>query len=113
MQATAAEAGAGDVWLRRMATVLRDEQSGICFRDLHGFNSTGSQISWLPAARDVSATAAPGALVTAATHLFTGASDPAIARYKAFRFASDAGTGDAVTKDPPASVWDAKRVEPS
>eukprot|EP00976_Prorocentrum_cordatum_P050989 1029829-Prorocentrum_minimum.AAC.1 len=29
---------------KRMLQVLRDERSGICFRDLHGFNSTGSQV---------------------------------------------------------------------
>jgi len=41
---------AGDVagWLGWMAGVLRDEESGICFRSTHGFMSTGSQISWRP-----------------------------------------------------------------
>ena len=48
--AAAGELGAGDArgWLERMAAVLRDETSGICFRDLHGFTSTGSQLSWIP-----------------------------------------------------------------
>ena len=48
--AAAFELGAGDArgWLERMAAVLRDETSGICFRDLHGFTSTGSQLSWIP-----------------------------------------------------------------
>lgn len=58
---------------RRMMGVLRDEDSGICFRDLHGFCSTGSQVSWLP----------PGA---AAQHFFTCASDPLAACYKRFCF---------------------------
>ena len=48
--AAAGELGAGNArgWLERMAAVLRDETSGICFRDLHGFTSTGSQLSWIP-----------------------------------------------------------------
>ena len=61
--------------LGQAARVMRDEDSGICFRELHGFCSTGSMISWLPS------TAA-----AAASHLFTGASDPIIAGYKRFTF---------------------------
>lgn len=61
-------------WAKGMAKVLRDEESGICFRDTYGFNSTGSQISWLPAG------------TKQATHLFTCASDPMIAAYKRFVF---------------------------
>ena len=74
----------GDVagWVGRAATVLRDEQSGICFRSLHGFCSTGSQISWLPTGVD-----------SVASHLFTAASDPIVATYKRFTFPS-ATAGD-------------------
>ena len=43
-------------WLTRMAAALRDEPSGICFRDLHGFATTGSQISWIPPAGGQAAT---------------------------------------------------------
>jgi len=39
-----------------MAAALRDEPSGICFRDLHGFATTGSQISWIPPAGGQAAT---------------------------------------------------------
>ena len=57
----AAESGeldAGDArgWLTRMAAVLRDETSGICFRDLHGFTTTGSQLSWIPPPGEQAAT---------------------------------------------------------
>jgi secernin len=58
-----------------MAGILRDEDSGICFRDLHGFCSTGSQVSWLP-------------IAGAVRHFFTGASDPLFTAYKEFAFAS-------------------------
>ena len=56
--AAAGELGAGDArgWLERMAVVLRDETSGICFRDLHGFTSTGSQLSWIPPPGEQAAT---------------------------------------------------------
>jgi len=71
-------------WVERMADVLRDEKSGICFRDRHGFCSTGSQISWLPSIlpdRDNR----PGRKV--ASHYFTGASDPLCGTpYKLFVF---------------------------
>eukprot|EP00959_Pyramimonas_sp_CCMP1952_P402866 8442215-Pyramimonas_sp.AAC.1 len=50
---------------KRMLQVLRDERSGICFRDLHGFNSTGSQVR-------VSVLPAGGGH----RHLFSCASDP-------------------------------------
>lgn len=63
-------------WVRVMASVLRDETSGICFRDTHGFNSTGSQISWLPS---IGSLALP-------SHFFTCSSDPLTAAYKRFAF---------------------------
>ena len=97
--AMAADAHAGTLdaadcaaWVRRMMAVLRDETSGICFRDVHGFCSTGSQISWLPSHRhapaDGSADAAASAAPTAA-HLYTAASDPKVVPYKRFVFDSD------------------------
>lgn len=61
-------------WLDWMKGVLRDEQSGICFRSTHGFCSTGSMISWV------------GGGDAAAFHLFTAASDPVVAAYKRFAF---------------------------
>lgn len=72
---------AGDVagWLGWMAGVLRDEESGICFRSTHGFMSTGSQISWL----------ARGGGHTA-SHFFTAASDPLVACYKRWTFGDPA-----------------------
>ncbi len=64
-------------YAERMALILRDEDSGICFRDLRGFCSTGSQISWLPKSNDVDDH----------SHFFTAASDPMLAKYKHFTFA--------------------------
>lgn len=66
----------GRAFVERFAAILRDEDSGICFRDLHGFNSTGSQVSLLPPLADGSdpSNAAAGGLP--AQHLFTCASDP-------------------------------------
>ena len=58
--------------VRQMAAILRDERSGICFRDLHGFNSTGSQVSLLEG--------------QAGLHFFTCCSDPLVAAYKRFDF---------------------------
>lgn len=58
--------------VRQMAAILRDERSGICFRDLHGFNSTGSQVSLLEG--------------QAGLHFFTCCSDPLLAAYKRFDF---------------------------
>ena len=86
----AAEAGELDAadargWLTRMAAVLRDETSGICFRDLHGFTTTGSQLSWIPP---------PG---EQASHLFSCASDPVETAYKRFAFPA------ATTADPTAA----------
>lgn len=71
-------------WVEQMANTLRDEVGGICFRDRHGFCSTGSQISWLP-------TTIPdkGDNVgkEVASHFFTGASDPLCGTtYKLFRW---------------------------
>ena len=89
-------------WVRAMASTLRDEDSGICFRDLHSFCSTGSQISWICASP------------LTASHFFTGASDPAMCSYKRFSFAdaapstaaSDGRDGDDHgTRD----LWDAWR----
>ena len=57
-----------------MAGILRDERSGICFRDLHGFNSTGSQVSLL------------GAVEAQDLHFFTCSSDPLLSAYKRFEF---------------------------
>eukprot|EP00930_Biecheleria_cincta_P066197 TRINITY_DN52248_c0_g1_i1.p1 TRINITY_DN52248_c0_g1~~TRINITY_DN52248_c0_g1_i1.p1 ORF type:complete len:468 (+),score=52.37 TRINITY_DN52248_c0_g1_i1:60-1463(+) len=57
---------------QRMIAILRDEDSGICFRDLHGFNSTGSQVSLLGPDH--------------AEHFFTCSSDPKLAAYKRFNF---------------------------
>ena len=60
--------------VERMIDVLKDEDSGICFRDIYGFCSTGSQISWIQSPQN-------------ARHFFTGASDPLIGTpYKLFRF---------------------------
>ncbi|EOD13722.1 hypothetical protein EMIHUDRAFT_246658 [Emiliania huxleyi CCMP1516] len=72
--------GEGDVagWLGWMAGVLRDEESGICFRSTHGFMSTGSQISL-----------ARGGGHTA-SHFFTAASDPLVACYKRWTFGDPA-----------------------
>eukprot|EP00986_Skeletonema_menzelii_P019660 scaffold28851_cov148-Skeletonema_menzelii.AAC.1 len=64
-------------YVEHMALILRDEDSGICFRDLRGFCSTGSQISWLPKSSDVHDY----------SHFFTAASDPLLATYKHFTFA--------------------------
>lgn len=63
-------------WMRWMMGALRDEDSGIAFRETHGFMSTGSQVSWVPLATPA----------TAASHLFTAASDPVVACYKRFTF---------------------------
>lgn len=74
-------------WVEKMADVLRDERAGICFRDRYGFCSTGSQISWLPAKPDQ-------AVMVAASHFFTGASDPLCGTpYKLFAFT------DPITKE--------------
>merc|ERR550532_1552219 len=73
----------GRALAERFMAILRDERSGICFRDLHGFNSTGSQVSLLPRFD-----------VAGAAHLFTCASDPKEAAYKRFDFAYPGGTGE-------------------
>ncbi|EED91194.1 hypothetical protein THAPSDRAFT_262877, partial [Thalassiosira pseudonana CCMP1335] len=62
----------------QMAGVLRDEDSGICFRGVSGFCSTGSQISWLPSIVSNDGDNA---------HFFSGASDPLCGTpYKLFLF---------------------------
>lgn len=88
-------------WVERMAGILRDEQSGICFRDRHGFCSTGSQISWLPTI-DTSSES-----TETASHFFSGASDPLCGTpYKLFKFSdpmpSKLRTDDHNTK----KLWD-------
>ena len=68
--------------------MLRDDTSGICFRDTHG-RSTGSQVSWLPLA---------GALWRLT---FTAASDPLVTCYKRFAFARrDDAPSPAIQPDP-------------
>merc|ERR1712071_106845 len=62
---------------------------GICFRDRHGFCSTGSQISWLPT------TVGEGNGGHAASyHFYTGASDPLLTPYKLFTFDNEDGCCD-------------------
>ena len=89
-------------WMSRMAAALRDEDSGICFRGLHDFCSTGSQISWLaPPGGGISASGGP------ATHLFTCASDPLVASYKRFAFAAAAdGKGAAAAGHRSRELWE-------
>lgn len=85
--------GADDArgWLGWQASVLRDEDSGICFRDAHGFCSTGSQLSWLR----------PGEC----SHLFTAASDPLSTCYKRFGFGEDARPGAGPSDFGSAELW--------
>ena len=71
------------LWCAKAASILRDEDSGICFRSTHGFCSTGSQISWIPDQEE------GGGSGGVASHLFTAASDPMVACYKRFEFARD------------------------
>jgi len=66
----------GSALAQRMMAILRDERSGICFRDLHGFNSTGSQVSLLGSGQ-----------ISGGEHFFTCSSDPKVAAYKRFNFA--------------------------
>jgi len=98
LTALASEAAAGKLnaadmqsWIRGMTKALRDDESGICFRDVHGFNSTGSQISWLPSEDKV-----------VATHLFTCASDPLSTSYKRFAFP---GAEAAATDHSSLELW--------
>lgn len=81
----------------RFLAILRDADSGICFRDLHGFNSTGSQISVL-ALRELSTD----------RHFFSCASDPATASYKHFTFPVGA-TGAEVEDHTSLDLWRAWR----
>eukprot|EP00928_Gymnodinium_smaydae_P090495 TRINITY_DN74286_c0_g1_i1.p1 TRINITY_DN74286_c0_g1~~TRINITY_DN74286_c0_g1_i1.p1 ORF type:complete len:425 (-),score=43.63 TRINITY_DN74286_c0_g1_i1:127-1356(-) len=81
----AGQVATGQVLAKRMMNILRDEDSGICFRDLHGFNSTGSQVSLLYPS-----------MASAPRHFFTCASDPKLAVYKMFMFpeSSNMESGD-------------------
>jgi len=91
-------------WVERMADILRDEDSGICFRDRYGFCSTGSQISWLPAKT--------GQGDGRAFHFFTGASDPLCGTpYKLFMFSDPMATVDDKQGETPddqgtGKLWD-------
>ena len=68
-----------------MAGALRDEDSGICFRDVFGFCSTGSQISWLPSFSHPKSNFGQGGM--GPSHFFSGASDPLCGTpYKLFTF---------------------------
>jgi len=79
-------------YVEQMANILRDEQSGICFRDIHGFCSTGSQISWLSESSEQS-------------HFFTAASDPLLAKYKLFTFADNFSEKDDHDSNKLWSIW--------
>jgi len=92
---------------RRMARILRDECSGICFRDLHGFNSTGSQISLLAGGTDDMASAETSDL---SMHLFTCASDPCLAAYKLFSFQSATGVAECHAGTQSLELWRAHRA---
>ncbi|KAL7472967.1 hypothetical protein ACHAXS_013368 [Conticribra weissflogii] len=74
-------------WVERMCDVLRDENSGICFRDvLSGFCSTGSQVSWLPS-KSAGSVPVYERNMNVPVHFFTGASDPLCGTpYKPFTF---------------------------
>mmetsp|Transcript_17264 Transcript_17264/g.34948 ORF Transcript_17264/g.34948 Transcript_17264/m.34948 type:complete len:462 (-) Transcript_17264:16-1401(-) len=74
-------------WVERMCDVLRDDDSGICFRDvLGGFCSTGSQISWLPSIA-MGSVPVSESNVNFPVHFFTGAPDPLCGTpYKPFTF---------------------------
>lgn len=77
-QSTTQLAPSAKWWVEQMAGVLRDEDSGICFRGVSGFCSTGSQISWLPSIVSNDGDNA---------HFFSGASDPLCGTpYKLFLF---------------------------
>lgn len=82
-------------WLGAMMGVLRDDCSGICFRDVHGFCSTGSQVSWISNAPH-----------GGSQHLFTGASDPVYTSYKHFTFAT---APKGATTHGTRELWDAWR----
>lgn len=83
-------------YVEKMASILRDEHSGICFRDLHGFCSTGSQISWLSANDGVN------------SHFFSGASDPLCGTpYKLFLFSdTKPNNNEEQTDHDTKALWD-------
>jgi len=89
-----------------MENVLRDESSGICFRDRYGFCSTGSQISWLPSMADQG----DRCRGKEASHFFTGASDPLCGTpYKLFLFSdpiSNCGKGENTHDHDTRQLWD-------
>lgn len=93
-------------WIEQMANVLRDESSGICFRDRYGFCSTGSQISWLPSMADQG----DRCRGKEAFHFFTGASDPLCGTpYKLFLFSdpiSNCGKGENTHDHDTRQLWD-------
>ena len=82
--AAAAAAAAAAWWLRGMANVLRDEECGICFRELDEVCSTGSMLAWIPPNE------------AEARYFFTAASDPSVATYKEFTFGEVVATVTAV-----------------
>jgi secernin len=103
-QAASGSLRADDIpgWIGMMMNILRDEASGICFRDTDGFCTTGSQISWLPpreGARGV---------MPVVTHLFTAASDPLVACYKRVAFSEDAAA--AVSDYGSLALWNKWRA---
>ena len=77
-------------WVKWMMGVLRDDDSGICFRSTHGFMSTGSQISWLGSGSGSGGGNSGGGSGGGASHFFTAASDPLLAAYKRFEFGAAA-----------------------
>merc|ERR1712070_883017 len=92
-----------------MIAILRDECSGICFRDLHGFCSTGSQISLLSCAPSGSVGGSTEAVPPGGIHLFTSASDPVIAAYKRFEFGSSVVSGSDEQGHGSLDLWRAHR----
>eukprot|EP00957_Ditylum_brightwellii_P201770 15327159-Ditylum_brightwellii.AAC.1 len=88
------------VWVRCMSDALRDEDSGICFRDSYGFCSTGSQISWIPPNSSKNSSD-----LCDATHFFTAASDPLVASYKRFVFKNAEEGGGGMTNYGTLELW--------
>jgi secernin len=101
---------AGKEWLAKfgsrpsfsdMAACLRDTDSDICMQGY--FESTGSQISLLPARPETK----PGSVETqpAAVHWFTTGSDPSQTCYKPFAFAASGGVGEPGKPGEEAQLW--------
>mmetsp|Transcript_44520 Transcript_44520/g.93409 ORF Transcript_44520/g.93409 Transcript_44520/m.93409 type:complete len:426 (+) Transcript_44520:84-1361(+) len=89
-------------WIRQMAGALRDEDSGICFRDRYGFCSTGSQISWLP-----TIPANQDKRGKFDSHFFTGASDPLCGTpYKLLRLSEPSTNEKEGTDNETGRLWD-------